>query len=151
MFDRLRGGGMRQLDAAVMSCGKMCVLCGGACIIVAYHNTRYKGNYYVLITLHCPALKNFSQDWWLHFLRTRQCSVSNRHIYTLYSEYLCSIKRQWNELQANKECVSQHVFHKICIIWLYILSNKCWELQNILSCNHFTRTYSNSRDFTLTL
>jgi hypothetical protein len=31
MFDRLRGGGMRQLDAAVMSCGKMCVLlCGGA-------------------------------------------------------------------------------------------------------------------------
>jgi hypothetical protein len=68
MFDRLRrGGGMRQLDAAVMSCGKMCVLlCGGAyaifVFVVAYHNTRYKGNYYVLITLHCPALKNFSQD-----------------------------------------------------------------------------------------
>jgi len=51
---------------------------------VAYHNTRYKGDYYLLITLHCLALKNFSQDWWLHFLRARQCSVSNRHIYTLY-------------------------------------------------------------------
>lgn len=51
--------------------------------VAYYHNTWYKGDYYVLTTLHCLALKIFSRDWWLHFLRARQCSVSNRHIYTL--------------------------------------------------------------------
>jgi hypothetical protein len=52
--------------------------------VAYYHNTWYKGALHclALTTLHCLALKIFSRDWWLHFLRARQCS-SNRHIYTL--------------------------------------------------------------------